>query len=381
MDIELVISRDCNLDCKYCFEGKKSKDKMPLIYINQIIEFIDSYLKENFIYTKDYVRIDFNGGEPLLNENFIFAFINHAKSINKAYNYSITTNGTLLSKKVISFIKENNINLQISLDGKQNDHDYNRKYVNGTGTFKTVMKKLNKIKAEALLNKLIISLVFTPKNVSTLSDNVLYILNQGFFNITLSLCADYTWESDDIKELKKQAHIIGDIFISYYEMGNPITLSLISNYIENTLLNFAKPICGAITDYIAILPNGDILPCGGFVGSYNEKEMTVGNIKSGIDKKSLEFYLDKKNEDSLDVNKDCKKCKLLSRCQHNCFAINNRINKDRKRTTLAGCIVNQIFILESDRVINKLIESKNRCFYNRYKESLQNLGEKFEDNK
>ena len=119
MDIELVISRDCNLDCNYCFEGKKSKDKMQLIYINQIIEFIDSYLKENFIYTKDYVRIDFNGGEPLLNENFIFAFINHAKSINKTYNYSITTNGTLLSKKIISFIKENNINLQISLDGKQ----------------------------------------------------------------------------------------------------------------------------------------------------------------------------------------------------------------------------------------------------------------------
>ncbi|MCF0242326.1 MAG: SPASM domain-containing protein [Treponema sp.] len=180
------------------------------------------------------------------------------------------------------------------------------------------------------------------------------------------------WSEEKIKSLKEQASMLGDIFISFYERNIPITISLISNYIENTLLNFSKPICGAVTDYIAIVPDGNILPCGGFVGCQNEDDMIIGNIYDGINLKNIEFYLDKSNEDALKVNNDCSGCKILKRCQHNCFAINNRINNDRNKTCLPACIVNQLFIIESDRVLNYMLETRNKCFFTKYDSVLYN---------
>ena len=268
---------------------------------------------------------------------------------------------------MIAFIKDNQISLQISLDGNKETHDANRKFYDNKGSFDIVLEKLLKLKKENLSNSLIISLVFTPENVNYLYDNIKFILDLGFYNISTSICSDYEWITEKIEILEQQAKMIGKLYIDYFNNNIPITISAISNYIENTLLNFSKPICGAVSDYIAILPNGDLLPCGGFVGCFNEKDITIGNIKTGIIEKKVNFYLDKENIDALNINKACSKCKLLSRCQHNCFAINNRVNHNRNKTGVAGCIINKIFIMESDQVLSNLIENNNSCFMEKYK--------------
>lgn len=376
MDFELIISRNCNLDCKYCFEKQKKRELMAIEQSQAIIDFIDSYVKNDFVFEKDYIHIDFNGGEPLLNERFIYNFIKLSKSLHKDFNYSLTTNGILINDELLELVRENDIHVQISLDGEKNIHDLNRTFYNGKGSFDLVFKKLLGIKKMGLDNNLIISLVFTPETVNKLSNNILFILNHGFHNITASICADYVWTDEKIKILKEQAKLLSNIYISFYERNISITISLFSNNIENTLLNFSKPICDAVSDYIAIVPSGNVLPCGGFVGCQNEDEIYIGNIYNGVEFNKLDFYIDKKNEDALNENHDCSKCSLLSRCQHNCFAINNRINKNLKKTCLPACLINQIFILESDKIINTMIENKNECFQKRYSSVFEKLEEK-----
>ena len=79
MDFELVVTRNCNLNCSYCFEGKKSNELMPILEQNRIIDFIDSFRQNNYVFNHEYVRVDFNGGEPLLNKEFIYSFVRLCK--------------------------------------------------------------------------------------------------------------------------------------------------------------------------------------------------------------------------------------------------------------------------------------------------------------
>lgn len=47
MVFELVITRNCNLNCKYCFEGDKTDVFMPITLIPQILDFINIYREQN----------------------------------------------------------------------------------------------------------------------------------------------------------------------------------------------------------------------------------------------------------------------------------------------------------------------------------------------
>ena len=128
-----------------------------------------------------------------------------------------------------------------------------------------------------------------------------------------------------------------------------------------------KQKCDAITGEIAILPNGNLLPCGGFVGCHNEDEMIVGDIYKGIDEKKINIYL---NNSKKIENTDCLKCLLFDRCQNDCMALNNRVNNDLLKIDSTMCAINQIAIQESDRVLSYLLKTKNKLFLNSYKDFL-----------
>ena len=354
MIFELVTTRNCNLNCKYCFEGEKTNEVMLPSKIAIILEFINNYLEQNFIEDKEHVVIDFNGGEALLNKQFITSFIN--ATTEKNYSYAITTNGILLDNDIIQLIKEKRIRLQISLDGKRESHNLNRITKDNHGSFDQVIEKLIMLKERELSASVDISLVVTPETVDKLSENILYILNLGFHKIYASYCADYQWSEESLRIFSIQLNNLRKIYNDFYNQGIPIYISLISENIESTLRHCKKPLCGACIDCIAILPNGNILPCGGFVGCDNEDDICIGNIYSGIDPKRINFYLEHKDL-SLN-NEECKICKLLSRCHHNCLAVNNRVEGSCLKIPECTCNINQMAIFESEQILIDLLQNK-----------------------
>ena len=94
MIFELVTTRNCNLDCQYCFEGKKNNDLMLISDIEQIVDFIESVKKSGIPYDKKDIQVDFNGGETLLNKKFILEFIKKTRNLD--YKNNMTTNGILV---------------------------------------------------------------------------------------------------------------------------------------------------------------------------------------------------------------------------------------------------------------------------------------------
>ena len=57
----------------------------------------------------------------------------------------MTTNGTLMSEEIIYFLVENEIDLLISLDGPQSEHDKHRIYPSGKGSYQKVNSNLELI--------------------------------------------------------------------------------------------------------------------------------------------------------------------------------------------------------------------------------------------
>jgi sulfatase maturation enzyme AslB (radical SAM superfamily) len=78
--------------------------------------------------TEDYF-INFYGGEPLLSFELIKKAVALLKKKNtdsgKRGSFSITTNGTLLTKEIIQFLNENKFSVELSFDGLA--QDVNRK--------------------------------------------------------------------------------------------------------------------------------------------------------------------------------------------------------------------------------------------------------------
>ena len=371
MTFEIVTTRNCNLQCKYCFEGKKQSILMPTSMIPMLLHFIEDFRKKEFISDNSSVHIDFNGGETLLNLMFIKQFLKTAE--NFKFNYSFTTNGILINDEIINLINKYDIFLQISLDGNQKTHDYNRVYYDGTGSFDDVLKKLKLLQSKCKKDMFQIATVVTPETVQSFAENFDFFIANGFTKITVVGCSDYLWTDNNYDEFEKQLHIIGDNYIKSFENNIFIDFSLFNKNIDNSLDGLIKRKCDAINGEIAILPDGNILPCGGFVGCQNEKNFYIGNIFTSIDENKIKLFLSQ----SLKIkNESCKECNLFNRCQNDCFALNNRINKNILIPDESSCRINQIAIKESDRILAHFMTTKNKCFFEHNKNILERLEKK-----
>jgi sulfatase maturation enzyme AslB (radical SAM superfamily) len=138
---DLMLTEQCNLRCKYCFE-KKNKNVMDK---DKLIEYVN--LKTNFSFFPF-------GGEPLLEIDTIIAVIeaimemdipDHRRNGLLRSMRHMITNGILI-KDILDLAVDYNLNFQISMDGPKHIHDANRVYADGkTGSYDSVMESIEAI--------------------------------------------------------------------------------------------------------------------------------------------------------------------------------------------------------------------------------------------
>lgn len=147
--LTLQVTQQCNLRCSYCaysgvYEGNRvhSNKRMDFSTAKKAIDYFVKNSKE-----KNEIHLSFYGGEPLLEFDLIKQCIAYIKLIvqGKKITFGMTTNGTLLTDEVVTFLKENNINITISLDGSKDEHDINRKFKSGEGSFDVIMTNVKRI--------------------------------------------------------------------------------------------------------------------------------------------------------------------------------------------------------------------------------------------
>jgi uncharacterized protein len=139
----------CNLACSYCFEDVPQRGvKMTA---NTAVKIVSSIEKLNL--APD-ITIEFNGGESFANidllERFVSAIRDSEVLRRRRVSFGVTTNLTVLTPRVMRFIKDNWVSVSVSLDGPADDHDRHRFFGNGSGSHARVVRNIARLREEGI---------------------------------------------------------------------------------------------------------------------------------------------------------------------------------------------------------------------------------------
>ena len=113
----IYLTTECNFQCTYCYEEYTKCLILDKEMLKDILDFIID-LESNK--DSDAFAVNFMGGEPLLKKELIYQAVNYIKEkCKKKVLYYITTNGSLLNEEMISWMKENDFFVRISIDGNK----------------------------------------------------------------------------------------------------------------------------------------------------------------------------------------------------------------------------------------------------------------------
>lgn len=126
MFVTLVFTMRCNFRCPYCFEFEKTAtiDENGELALRQFSE-------RAFMHRKR-IHLSLFGGEPLLEADKMFAYLDHVNQLQDKYNFtydtSITTNGYLLHESTIDRLVDSYRlrTCQVTIDGCKGTHDSTR---------------------------------------------------------------------------------------------------------------------------------------------------------------------------------------------------------------------------------------------------------------
>lgn len=151
----LVVTENCNLRCKYCvFSGRYAHQRthslrhMPESLAKDSVDWFVRLVEEQHRkQPRKQFALTFYGGEPLVNVDVIAATLEHAAmKYPGLFQVGLTTNGTLLTPEIAGLFVRHELNLAVSLDGPEADHDRRRVDRQGEGTHARVMANLRHIR-------------------------------------------------------------------------------------------------------------------------------------------------------------------------------------------------------------------------------------------
>ena len=131
------VTLKCNFNCVYCYE-KGNYDEGSHMSRSIAISSLKWVKKITETRGINQLRINFFGGEPLLNYGVILLIMEEANRmfLNTRLNYYMSTNGYLLSLKKIKKLRALGLEqLQITLDGLPKTHNKRRPTVTGKPAF------------------------------------------------------------------------------------------------------------------------------------------------------------------------------------------------------------------------------------------------------
>jgi len=196
--LRLNVSNICNFSCKYCHMFKISANRLPAKVMEW--ETIDFCIRRYIDIMKEQglrkLRLTMYGGEPLLNKKNLFRAIEKYDSKNDVdIDWVVNTNGSLMTEQDAHFFKKHNVDVHLSVDGKEEIHNKNRVDKLGNGTFERVRKALEMIKKNSLRSQMN-SFVF-PESQNHLHDLIDIAEAYGISRLYL----DYFYATDQKNSL------------------------------------------------------------------------------------------------------------------------------------------------------------------------------------
>lgn len=306
--VTLHVSNDCNLRCKYCYAaGGSYHQERKMMSIQTAKQFVD-FCIHNF---SGVAQVVFFGGEPMLNlevmetvcEKFKEYYVTGQSSF--LPNFGIITNGTILNKKILDFIRNNLSFVTVSIDGIKDLNDANRVFKNGTGSYERISKFIRTIIKETNVS-LRYEATFTHYHLEKKLTPI---------DVTEELSKEFGIKGTIVNELdlydKNAINYWDDFDFEKIDLKHIENLPAGFEAVLNALVKKERrEMCAVSKHTFAVAVDGEIYPCHMNNG---EKQNCLGNIsgKNAFHNRS-DFQVT--NSITLKNNDKCKQCWANNLC-------------------------------------------------------------------
>lgn len=336
--IMLIITESCNLRCVYCYEKNKNGKSMTFETAKEILDraYADMEGYESMV-------IELHGGEPFINfpliEKIDAYVMEHYAEVPVLFR--MITNGTLVHGRIQEWLRSRaeRYELMLSIDGKQEQHDANRKQIGGRGSFE-------QIDLDFFLKTwkhCPVSMTINAGTLDHMAEGTIWLQEKGF-----DCCNAFEWAVDwdlrsSVPVLKREL----DKLTAYYTEHPDQPLCLLVKY---HLQDFYEKMdgsyryCVAIDDPLECYDaQGKYAPCHGFtaftMGS-GEKASQFEHLKTS------DFVFEKENV--------CYGCQLIHFCRI-CFAANHMLTGNMQKQSPEICLFNRMCIRAGIQIQKKRI--------------------------
>ena len=301
--ITFIVTKDCQLACKYCYlVGKNEKERMSPEVAKKAIDYILSREKD---FPEESVVWDFIGGEPFLEIDLIDYICDYIKTelyrLNHhwfaSYRFSFSTNGLNYdSEKVQRFIKknQNHLSIGISIDGTPQKHDLNRIWKGDgpeRGSYNDVARNIPLWLSQ--FPKGATKVTISSPDIPYIKESVLHLYSLGIHEVNINCVFEKVWKDGDDKLYEEQLLSLADEIIDR-KLYRDFVCSFFDERIGKPLDRIHDNVnwCGA-GKMLSIDAAGNFYPCTRFAqySLRDKKARIIGNINDGIDKNRLRPFL------------------------------------------------------------------------------------------
>ncbi len=295
-NVSLEVTRSCNLRCKHCYNdsGVQKRNELSFEEIKQLIDELENTGVLNVMLT---------GGEPLLHPR-LFDIIELIRL--HSMSCMLFTNGTLLTKEVVTALKGRVLSVTVSIDGAVPEtHDSFRGVPN---SFEKTVKAVKMLKEAGIPVRC--SVCIHKGNLREVTD-IVRLLEELKVNPDRMRPVSYTGRSEE-----------SAVCVSPEEYGN--VLEGLRNYEEvrgHVKIELPSTLriknCGIGRRSIVIRSDGEVAPCPPFpdeVSLGNVRERTLAEIWNGSP------FLNAARAVSVLESELCRECAHVSVCRGGCIA-------------------------------------------------------------
>lgn len=230
--ITFIVTKDCQLACKYCYlVGKNEKERMSWETAKAAIDYILDHERDE-VFNTESVIFDFIGGEPFLEIELIDRICDYLKVEMfrrghhwfNSYRFSFSTNGINYdSQQVQRFIKKNieHLSIGITIDGTRRKHDLNRVWKHQAseaerGSYDDVVRNIPLWLAQFPNGSTKVTI--SSADIPYICESVLHLYSLGIKEVNINCVFEDVWHEGDDVLLEQQLTQLADAIIDggYY---------------------------------------------------------------------------------------------------------------------------------------------------------------------
>lgn len=322
----LNVANKCNLHCSYCYEPEAAKYGSSPVQMDWEV----ARTSVDFLFHKagknPEVNLIFFGGEALLNFKLMREIVAYAeekgREADKKVDFSLTTNGTLVTDEMIDFFQEHRFGLTVSIDGPQDLHDKRRFFLTNRGerkgSYEQILPRVKRL-LQRYNARPVVARVTVTKGTVEIGRIYEHLAGLGFFEVGFSPVTakngeEYGLEPADLHEVLRGFKELGSLYVERALQSQYTGFSNLSTLLTDLHAGTNKLFpCGAGLGLLDVDGNGDVYLCHRFPGTEEHK---YGNVKEGLDYDRLNDFINGAHVGNKPV---CQTCWIRGICGGGCY--------------------------------------------------------------